>query len=79
VVEIGKLLHEAHEQCEHGEWLPWLNDNFSWSIDTATRYRDVYDLSQIPQFADFAEWDISTSAIYLLARLVMQPVAAASG
>jgi hypothetical protein len=67
IVAIGKLLHEAHEQCDHGEWLPWLKDNFSWSDDTATRYRDVYALSQIPQFADFAKWDISISALYRVA------------
>ena len=39
VVEIGRLLAEAKEQLdEHGQWLPWLSDNFSLSIRTAQRY-----------------------------------------
>lgn len=69
-IEIGKLLHEAREQCEHGEYMDWLKSNFSWSHDTSRRYRDVYELSQNPQFADFAKWDISLSALYRVAILL---------
>jgi hypothetical protein len=38
VFEIGKLLIEAHDACEHGEWGNWLDREFDWSDDTAGRY-----------------------------------------
>ena len=66
-VEIGKLLHEAYEQCEHGEFMDWLKSNFGWSYNTLLRHRNVYDLSQNRQFGDFAKWDISISVLYLIA------------
>lgn len=31
----------AKAQCSHGEWLPWLKDNFKGSHDTAERYRKL--------------------------------------
>jgi hypothetical protein len=38
VVEIGRLLNEAHEQCDYGEYQDWLEREFSWSYRTALRY-----------------------------------------
>jgi len=38
VIEIGKLLIESREYLEHGEWLPWLAENFDLSARTAQRY-----------------------------------------
>jgi hypothetical protein len=68
VVEIGKLLCEASEQCDHGEYMPWLKSEFGWSHDTSLNYRNVYVLSQNPNFSDFAKLNISISALYLVAR-----------
>jgi Protein of unknown function (DUF3102) len=69
VVEIGRLLHEAKEQCEFGEYMKWLESEFGWSHDTALNYRNVYDL-KIRTRSDFADWDITLSALYLVARLL---------
>ena len=38
IVAIGDLLIEAHAQLEHGEWLPWLAENFGSSVSTADNY-----------------------------------------
>jgi Protein of unknown function (DUF3102) len=41
-VAIGGLLIEAKTQVRHGEWLPWLDSNFSMSRQTADNYRKAY-------------------------------------
>jgi hypothetical protein len=65
VIEIGKLLAECKEHCGHGNWLPWLEQEFGWSADTAERFIRLNKLAgQIPQFA---EYDIPVSGLYLLA------------
>jgi hypothetical protein len=38
VFDIGKLLIEARDACEHGEWGDWLDREFDWSHDTADNY-----------------------------------------
>lgn len=37
----GEALIQAKAQVKHGEWLPWLSDNFRASEDTAERYMKV--------------------------------------
>jgi hypothetical protein len=32
---MGEELIAAKGLCEHGEWLPWLEDNFGWTEWTA--------------------------------------------
>lgn len=44
--EAGELLLNAKEQVEHGEWLPWLKGNFSWSIRLAENYMRLAKGSQ---------------------------------
>ena len=34
----GELLVKAKAACAHGEWLPWLEENFEGSQPTASRY-----------------------------------------
>jgi hypothetical protein len=34
----GQLLAEAKKQCPHGQWLPWLKANVSFSERTAQKY-----------------------------------------
>jgi hypothetical protein len=36
--DIGKLLIEARDACDHGEWGNWLDREFDWSDDTADNY-----------------------------------------
>jgi hypothetical protein len=37
-IEMGKHLRQVKDRVGHGQWLEWLNDNFSWSDDTAQHY-----------------------------------------
>jgi Protein of unknown function (DUF3102) len=74
IAEIGGLLERASELCKHGEYMAWLKAEFGWSHTTALRYRDVYAMSQSPQFGEFGldlgELNISISALYMVARLL---------
>jgi hypothetical protein len=36
--EAGRLLIECKERLKHGEWLPWLESNFSFTDRTARRW-----------------------------------------
>jgi Protein of unknown function (DUF3102) len=69
VVEIGRLLQEVDDQCEHGEYMKWLKGEFGWSHGTSLNYRNVYALSQNRKICDFDKLDISISALYMIARL----------
>jgi len=40
-VRAGELLAEAKAQVKHGEWLPWLRENFPGDPRTAQRYMQV--------------------------------------
>jgi Protein of unknown function (DUF3102) len=72
VVEIGKLLHQASEKCEHGEYAAWLKSEFEWSDQTALNYRYVFKLTQKPNNLDFAKLDISISAVYFVAGILLR-------
>lgn len=37
-IRAGELLHEAKGRVGHGEWLPWLEDNFGATRKTAAAY-----------------------------------------
>lgn len=37
-IECGKLLQAAKDDCDHGEWLPWLQANFDGTQRTAQRF-----------------------------------------
>lgn len=67
VVDIGRLLEQASELSEHGEYTNWLRVNFGWSHNTSLRYRAIYRLSQNRQIGDFDRLNMSVSALYLLA------------
>lgn len=65
IVKIGEELVAAKARLAHGQWLPWLDAEFGWSVDTAGRFMSVHGLAgQIPQIA---EYTIDISALYLLA------------
>ena len=40
-IEAGKLLTEVKAQLNHGEWLPWIDENFTGSERTAQIYMQV--------------------------------------
>lgn len=37
-LKVGELLAKAKELCAHGDWLPWLKDNFELTPRSAQRY-----------------------------------------
>jgi hypothetical protein len=41
VFTVGALLMEAKDACDHGQWGPWLEEEFEWSQDTAENYMRV--------------------------------------
>jgi len=65
VIEIGRRLTEARELCDHGEWLAWLKEEFSWSRQTADNLINVYEASKSLNFSNL---DLPVSSLYLLAR-----------
>src|SRR6266850_2274986 len=68
VVETGKLLHEASEKCEHGEYQAWIEREFGWSYRTAVRYRDVYDFQKCHSVT-FRTMNFTLTALYLVAGM----------
>jgi hypothetical protein len=64
IVEIGGHLTEAKERCPHGEWLPWLKQEFAWSDDTALRLMRVYALVKSRKLRNLER--LGPSVLYLL-------------
>lgn len=65
IIDIGLKLIEVKERLPHGNFGPWLKDEFGWSADTAQRFMLVaerFGESEKPQIAAFAP-----SALYALA------------
>jgi hypothetical protein len=61
----GRLLLEARESCEHGDYMDWLEEN-GWSHTSATRYIAAYDLStKIPTVVNLK---VPARTIYMLAE-----------
>jgi DUF3102 family protein len=67
IIEIGKLLIESREHLEHGEWLPWLAENFALSDRTALNYMNAaaYVARKSETVSDFA--NLSPTVLYALA------------
>jgi hypothetical protein len=64
VIEIGRHLTEAKKIAGHGNWLPWLRQEFDWSESTALRFMRVYELGKSVTVTDL---ELPVKAIYLLA------------
>ena len=45
IFDIGALLIEAREQCEYGQWMAWVSQEFAWSHDTAENYTKAAELA----------------------------------
>jgi hypothetical protein len=72
VVAIGNLLIEAREQLEHGQWTPWLKENFRMSADTAANYMDAAGFAS--KFRNFRNLpNLSASTLYILAHHADEP------
>jgi hypothetical protein len=65
IVEIGRELIEAKAEVEHGQWLPWLSDEFGWSKSTAENYMNV--ATKFPTIGNLTGITIDATALYALA------------
>jgi hypothetical protein len=73
IIEIGRRLAEAKKMLGHGNFLPWVKQEFAWSEDTAERLIAVHALqNQIPHVAEF---NLPLSGLYLLSRNSTPPEA----
>jgi hypothetical protein len=66
VIEIGRRLTECKRIAGHGNWLPWLEQEFGWSRQTADRFMNVYEMMQ-SKVSNLDTLDIPVSGLYLLA------------
>jgi len=66
VVEIGRRLTECKEIAGHGNWLPWLDREFGWSVSTAERFISVHE-NVGAKIANLTNLSIGVSSLYLLA------------
>ncbi|MFN6559094.1 MAG: DUF3102 domain-containing protein [Nostoc sp. ChiSLP01] len=63
--EIGEKLAQVRSHLKHGQFETWLKAEFGWSRRTAYNFINVYET--LAERANFAQIDIATSALYLLA------------
>jgi hypothetical protein len=79
IIEIGRRLKHAHDLLRRGRWLTWLEREFGWAHDTATRYIDLFEFSQ--QEFELRKLrnldDLPVSALYLLSKASCPPGARA--
>ena len=73
IAEIGKRLARVKNRVGHGNWLPWLRQNFDWSGDTAENYINVYRVSQSPKFRSLR--NLPLEVLYLLGRRTVSEAA----
>jgi hypothetical protein len=66
IIAVGGLLLEAKSQCEHGDWLGWLNAEFDMSVTTAERRMNVATLSG--KFPKLKNLKLSATTLYDLAE-----------
>jgi hypothetical protein len=75
VIEIGRLLREARELCEHGEYQEWIERAFVWSYRSALRYSHAAALEEKCQCGTFerlgsfslGSLNLSLSALHIVA------------
>lgn len=69
ILKLGELLVEAKNSrhIKHGQWLPWLTQNFSMCERTAQKYMGAYRLAaKYESDADFTQLKLSAGALYFL-------------
>jgi hypothetical protein len=66
IIEVGRELILAKDKQDHGDWLPWLKDNFGWHEATARRYMQVAEAFKSCTVHDMDGLTIEARALYLL-------------
>src|SRR5262245_23945443 len=72
IFQIGKLLIEAKDRCEHGHWLDWLKDEFEWTPATADNYMSVARLAA--KYKTVLNLQVPARTLYAVAHLVDEAV-----
>jgi hypothetical protein len=62
IIRRGELLQEAKDQLGHGQWLPWLEDNFSMDERTAQRAMAVAKFAA--KYDSLSDLRLKKSALY---------------
>jgi hypothetical protein len=73
VIEIGRRLTEAKKIAGHGNWLPWLDQEFGWDERTAQRFISVHELAG--KSDNLSDLNLPISGLYLLAAPSTSPEA----
>jgi hypothetical protein len=73
ILTIGGLLAEAKEQVPHGEWLPWLKNEFSMSERSAQKY--VKAAAYAAKYELGADLKLNPAALFLLSRYDQREIA----
>jgi DUF3102 family protein len=71
IIAIGGLLIEARAQLKHGEWLPWLKENFGSSTHTAENYMAAAHFGA--KFETVSNLKLRPTALYRLGRELDNP------
>jgi len=64
IIKRGELLQEAKDQLEHGQWLPWLDENFDMDERTAQRAMSVAKFAA--KYDSLSDLYLTKSALYEL-------------
>uniref|UniRef100_A0A973W017 DUF3102 domain-containing protein n=2 Tax=Bradyrhizobium septentrionale TaxID=1404411 RepID=A0A973W017_9BRAD len=64
IIEIGRRLTQAKQIAGHGNWLPWLKQEFGWTDDTALNFMRVAELAKSRNIRDLT---LPVSGLYSLA------------
>lgn len=65
-IRIGELLTEQKADLQHGQWLPWLEENVPFSERTARNYMRVYEKRAELKSANVADLSSAYRAVGLL-------------
>ncbi|MEY9179685.1 DUF3102 domain-containing protein [Bradyrhizobium sp. USDA 313] len=66
IIEIGRRLADAKERLGHGNFLPWIDTEFGWSIATAERFIQVHE-NVGSKIVNLTNLDLPVSGLYVLA------------
>jgi hypothetical protein len=72
IVQIGQYLTEVKERLKHGQFLDWIEREFSWNRQSAWAFMKVHECFKS---SNFEHLEIDVSALYLIAAPSMpEPV-----
>jgi hypothetical protein len=64
IVQIGQYLTEVKARLEHGRFLEWIDREFAWSQQSASRFMQVHEQFKLRNLGNL---QIDVSALYLIA------------